>query len=295
MNNLIRILASAAALACLTASPRLSAAEAADVMKKVDDVSRRAFTTAVVKTQLSTCRYAVKGGNIACKERPRVTLLEVAEKKVGVDNKDSRSIALVLQPISDKDVGLLTYEYFQTGRENDVLLYLPALAKVRRLVSGGDGNEDGGSFFGTEFFSDDVQLRKIDEYDFKYLREDTHDGRAVWVIESVPNAGRARKTAYGKSQLWVDKQRNIILREDIFSRAGKLYRQRLNREVTQVEGVWMSKLQTMNNLVTHRISAIQNVSVTYNKSVPDELLTERSLTDFTFRERSLSALRTYYN
>jgi hypothetical protein len=35
--------------------------------------------------------------------------------------------------------------------------------------------------------------------------------------------------------------------------------------------------------------------VTYNKSVPDELLTERSLTDFTFRERSLSALRTYYN
>ncbi len=295
MKTLIPFAVTAAALACLLGARSASASEAMDVMRKVDDVSRRAFTTAVVKTQLSTCRYAVKDGNIACKEKPRVTLLEVAEKKVGVDNKDSRSIALVLQPISDKDVGLLTYEYFQTGRENDVLLYLPALAKVRRLVSGGDGNEDGGSFFGTEFFSDDVQLRKIDEYDFTTLRADTQDGRTVWVIESVPNAARAKKTAYGKSQLWVDQQRNIILREDIFNRAGKLYRQRLNRQVTQVEGVWMSKLQTMNNLVTHRISAIQNVSVTYNKSVPDELLTERSLTDFTFRERSLSALRTYYN
>jgi hypothetical protein len=268
--------------------------DALDVVKMVDDVSRKSFTSAVVKTQLSTCRYEVANGHMTCKGAPRVTILEVGEKKCGADNLDSRSIALVIQPITDKGIGLLTYEYYETGRQNDVLFYLPALGKVRRLVSGGDGNEDGGSFFGTEFFVDDVQLRKVNEYTYTILREETYDSRDVWVVEATPTAEREKRTSYRRLVLWVDKERKVILKEDLFNRSGKLNKQRLNRDYSRIDNVWIARQQTMNNLVTGRITSIDNLSVVYNKDLPDELLTERSLTDVAFRERNLSTLRVFY-
>lgn len=283
-----------AAACCLAAPAMASTMSAADVMKSVDSVSRKSFSSAVVKTQLSTCKYRLQDSAIACKEKPRVTLLEVGEKKYGADNQDSRSIALVMQPVSDKGIGLLTYEYAQAGKENDVLLYLPALSKVRRLVSGSDGNEDGGSFFGTEFFVDDVQLKKLEDFTYTMVREETFETRPAWVIEATPTERRAKRTAYDKLVLWIDKERKVILKEDLYNRSAKLYKQRLNRDYAQVDNVWIARQQTMNNLITNRITAIENVSVTYNKPVPDELFTERSLTDFTFREKNLGVLRTFY-
>jgi hypothetical protein len=289
-----KFLVAAAAAGCLSAPAMASTMSAAEVMKSVDSVSRKSFSSAVVKTQLSTCKYRLQDSAIACKEKPRVTLLEVGEKKYGADNQDSRSIALVMQPVSDKGIGLLTYEYAQSGKENDVLLYLPALSKVRRLVSGSDGNEDGGSFFGTEFFVDDVQLKKLEDFSYNMVREEAFEGRPAWVIELIPTERRARRTAYDKLVLWIDKERKVILKEDLYNRSAKLFKQRLNRDYAQVDNVWIARQQTMNNLITNRITSIENVSVTYNKPVPDELFTERSLTDFTFREKNLGVLRTFY-
>ena len=289
-----KFLASAVTAACLSIPAMAATMSASDVMKSVDSTSRKAFSSAVVKTQLSTCKYRLNTSAIACKERPRVTVLEVGEKKYGAENQDSRSIALVIQPVSDKGIGLLTYEYGQAGKENDVLLYLPALSKVRRLVSGSDGNEDGGSFFGTEFFVDDVQLKKPEDFTYTMLREETFEGRPAWVIQATPTERRAKRTSDDKLILWVDKERLVILKEDLYNRSAKLFKQRLNRDYAEIDNVWIARQQTMNNLLTNRITSIENISVTYNKAVPDELLTERSLTDFTFREKNLALLRTFY-
>jgi hypothetical protein len=283
------------AIGCLMVPLRLPAAmNGPEIMKMVDDVNRKAFNTAVVKTQLSTCKYEKSDNGIRCKDKPRVVVLEVGEKKYGGDNRDGKSIALVLEPISDKGVGMLRYEYYEANRDNENFLYLPALGKVRRLVSGSD-NEDGGSFFGTEFYGDDAQARKINEFTYQLLREETYDDRPTWVIEVTPTAERAKKTAYGKLVVWIDQERKIYLKEDIYNRSGKLYRQRLYRKYTLIDNVWLSRSQTMNNLATNRITSIDNISVTYHREVPDEVLTERSLTDFTFRERNLALLRTYYH
>lgn len=261
-----------------------------EIMKASDRAYRGAFTTALIKVQLTTCRYAVKNEATSCRDKPRVSLLEAVEKKAA-DRRDSRSIALVLQPASDKGVGMLTYEYFDANKENDVLLYLPALGKTRRVVSGGGGNEDGGSFFGTAFFVDDTQLMKVDQFTYRMIGDNTYEGRPVWVIEATPNARRAAKTQYGKLQVWVDKERKLIVRQDIYTKAGKFYRQRLNSQYTRVDGVWIAKRQTMKDMATQRMSVISNLSAAYNRDVPADLVAERSLTDVTYRERELAALR----
>ena len=293
MNNTVSIARKTALGACLLASFSLSAdgAGADEVMKASDRAYRGAFSTAIVKVQLTTCRYALKDNKIGCREKPRISMLEAVEKKRGADRKDSQSIVLVLQPVADKGVGMLSYEYYDINKENDILLYLPALGKARRIVSGGAGNEDGGSFFGSEFFVDDTQLKKIEQYTFRTVRDDVYEERPVWVIESTPTAKRAKRTQYGKVHLWVDKDRKLIVREDIFNKAGKLYRQRLNTQYVQVDGVWLAKRQVMKNLLTQRMTVLSNQSAAYNREVPDEVMSERSLTDLTFRERALAAMR----
>jgi len=269
------------------------AVEPLDVMKAVDKVYRKSFLTAVVKTQLSTCKYESVNEKMNCKERPRITVVEAGEKRVAPDNLDAQSLAVILQPISDKGIGMLTYEYYNSSKDNDVWIYLPALGKVKRLISG-NGNEDGGSFFGTEFFVDDVAIKKIDDYSYKILREEIFEDRPVSVMELVPTADRAKRTSYSKLVIWIDKERNLIIREDLYNRSGQLFKQRMNQNIVQVENVWVSKHQTMNNLLTRRITSIDNISVTYNKEVPDELLTQRGLTDLVFRENNLDKLRAFY-
>lgn len=293
MNTAISIALKAVLGVCLLASFPLVASDpsADEVMKASDRAYRSAFKTAIIKVQLTTCRYALKNNTIGCRDKARISVLEAVEKKRGADRKDSQSIVLVLQPVSDKGVGLLSYEYYDINKDNDILLYLPALGKTRRIVSGGAGNEDGGSFFGSEFFVDDTLLKKIEQYAYRTVRDDVYEGRSVWVVESTPTAKRTARTQYGKVHLWIDKQRKLIVREDIFNKAGKLYRQRINSQFTLVDGVWLAKRQVMKNLLTERMTVLSNLSAAYDRDVPDDVMSERSLTDVTFRERALATMR----
>ncbi len=55
--------------------------------------------------------------------------------------------------------------------------------------------------------------------------------------------------------------------------------------------VWVAKKMTMNNLVTNRVTHMSLYSVAFNIDIPGEFLTQRTLTDFAFRERELAKLR----
>lgn len=278
---------------CLFAPLVLHAEEksAEEIIKLHDQKNRAMFNTALIKAQLATCRFTIKDNVIACVEKPRISVMEAVEKKRGIDLKDSESLVQMQQPVSDKGVGMLTYEHHDSNKDNDILLYLPALGKTRRIVSGGSGNEDGGSFFGSEFYVDDTQYKKIEMYTYKNLRDDVFEGRPVWVLDSTPNAKRAKRTQYGKAHLWIDKERKLIVREDIFNKAGKLYRQRVNSQFTLVDGVWLAKRQVMKNLLTKRMTVLTSLSAAYNREVPEAVLSERSLTDLTFRARAIEAMR----
>jgi hypothetical protein len=263
-------------------------------MENVDKVSRESFSTAVVKTKLSTCSYEEKKGRIRCKDAPRITVLEAAEKRIGEGNRNTKSVALVLEPVAEKGIGLLTYEYYEAERDNDVWLYLSALNKVKRMISSSEGGEDGGAFFGTEFFVDDVSLMKIEDFTFSIAGEEVYKDRPVWLVEAIPTEARLKKTHYGKILMWIDKERYITLKQNFYNHFGKLFKQRFNDNVVNVSGVWLPKNQIMKNLIERRITANQNVSVTYHVPVPDELLEKRTLEDFAFRERMMKELRNYH-
>jgi hypothetical protein len=276
-----------------TISLNLSAQSAKDIMAKYDKVSKEASSSLIQQMKLSTCKYAVRQGKMVPTEKWRTNILEIVSKDAGADNKDSRSVSMVAEPVRDKGIGMLTYAYDAPGKDDDNWLYLPALGKVKRLVSSSGNNDESGSFFGTEFYVEDVNARKVEDYTYKLLEEGTFANRPVWVLQLTPTSERAKKSNYGKVVLWIDKERYLILKQDLYNRNGVLFKQLNTRDIEKINDVWTVKRAEMNNLLTRRVTIMELTAVAYNIDVPGEFLTQRTLTDFAYKERTLVELRSH--
>lgn len=262
------------------------------IMQRVDDNQRRVSDSAFNRMQLSTCQFGVSDGRITCAERPRVKALESVGKNYGPDRRDTRGVTIVLEPADERGIGMLSYTYDDPQQDNETWLYLSALGRVKRIASGNsDDDTEPASLFGSEFTTEDTDTGKLDEYEYQLLEEGFESGRAVWVIQSIPNAERARKTRYARTVSYVDQERFVVLRADMYDRYGDEVKRLLASRIEQVNGIWLARSLTMMNLVTNRLSNMALVEINTGVTVPDEFLTQRTLTDVAFREAQLQQLR----
>lgn len=131
----------------------------------------------------------------------------------GVGAGGDRRLVEFSAPRDIADTALLTHE--QRGADDDnQWLYLPAYKKTRRIASGGRG----GRFVGTEFSYEDLAGDPVEDFSYRYLREETRDGRLTHVIERFP---RNRHSAYGRQMTWVDDATRQLVRAELFDNKGR--------------------------------------------------------------------------
>jgi hypothetical protein len=185
---------------------------------------------------------------------------------------------------------MLSLGYADDRKDTDFWLYLPALAKVKRVVSVSDSNESG-AVFGSEVSTEDADIKKIKDYAYQLKGEEVYRGRPAWIVEMTPTAYRRTRSYYSKIMAWVDKERSVVLKEDLYDRAGRHYKQGSALNVQQIDGVWLVTKESMNNLFNKRITVWEELRTSLNTEVDDEFLTQRSLTDFAYRERLMNTYR----
>ena len=263
-----------------------------EIMQKVDDNQRLVSDSAFNRMQLSTCRFGIKDNRITCAEKPRVKSLESVGKNYGEAREDSKSISIVLEPASERGIGMLVYSYDDTERDNETWLYLSALGRVKRIASSNsDADSEPASVFGSEFTTEDTETGKLEEYEITVLGETTESGRAVWKIEMLPNKARAKKSRYSKIINYIDKERLVGLRAEMYDQYDKEVKRLLSARVELVNDNWVARSLTMMNLVTNRLSNMAYVEINTGLEVDDDFLTQRTLTDVAFREAELDKLR----
>tara|TARA_R110002073_G_scaffold210451_1_gene370923 strand:- start:1025 stop:1924 length:900 start_codon:yes stop_codon:yes gene_type:complete len=263
-----------------------------EIMERLEDNRRATSNSALSRMQLSTCKFGVRDGKITCAERPRVKSLESVGKGYGPELKDTRSVAILLEPAAERGIGMLSYNYDDGARDNESWLYLSALGRVKRIASGSSDDEtEPGSLFGSEFTTEDQDTGKLDEYQINLLEETVESGREVWKIEMIPSEERARKSRYSRTVLYVDKERFIELRVEMYDQYGKEIKRMLGSRVEQMNGIWIARSTTIMNLVTNRLSNMAFLEMHTGIEVPDDFLTQRTLTDAAFRETELEKLR----
>ena len=265
---------------------------AREIVQKMNDNQLLTTDSSFNLLQLTSCKYGTHNGKLKCVEKPRIKVLESAQINLGTDNKDSQSITIILEPASEKGIGMLTYTYDASEQDNETWLYLSALGKVKRIASGrNEENTEPTSVFGSEISTEDQETGKLDHYTYKILQSGNYKGRPVAVIESLPTIEGAKHTRYGKLRTWVDRERFISLKIQMFDRHGNAIKHVSAAKVEQINGIWLARSVTFKNLVSQRLTNMNIKTINFGLNIDAKFLTQRALTDQGFRQRHLESLR----
>lgn len=279
-------------LALLIMSKAQADMTARELVQQMNDNQLQTTDASFHLMQLTSCKYGVKNGKLKCVEKPRIKLIESAQINLGPNNKDSQSITIILQPASEKGIGMLTYTYDASEKNNETWLYLSALGKVKRIASGGgDEATEPTSLFGSEISTEDQETGKLDHYTYTILQRGTFKGRPVAVIESVPTAAASQHTRYGKLRTWIDTERFISLKMQMFDQHGNAIKQVSVAKVEKINDIWLARSMTFRNLVSQRLTNMTIKNVNFGLNIDAGFLTQRALTDQGFRQRHLQSLR----
>lgn len=292
MNHAKFKLLSAAILLTFSASVAAQDLTGLEIMETVEDFQRSTSDSAFNRMQLSTCKFGIKNSKITCAERPRIKSLESVGKNFGANLKDTKTVTIVLEPAAERGIGMLSFAYDDSDQDNETWLYLSAMGRIKRIASGNsDDDSEPASVFGSEFTTEDTDTGKLEEYAINVVEETKESGRDVWKIEMIPNEERARKSRYSRTVIYIDKERYVSLRTEMFDQYGKEIKRLLSSRVELVDDVWMARSLTMMNLVTNRLSNMAILEINTGITVEDEFLTQRTLSDVAFREAELQKLR----
>lgn len=269
----------------LVMSADVPARDARQIMKAVLD--RDDGTTEVGRVSLSTCPVRKTGNKYICTANPRTKIMDVVRKDYGPAEKDKKTVTIILEPAGERGIGFLQYDHAQKGKETDQWLYLSALGKVKRIVSGSENEPKTGSFFGSELSYEDMEEKHLDDYTYKVLGHETFARRECTVVESIPTRERAPKSNYSRVLDWVDEERDIVLKTLLFNRQGKKIKRIYFGRIREVKGILVPMAIVVYNLETGRRTRFIYDKIALNVPVADEFLTQRTLTDGSFRESNL--------
>lgn len=187
------------------------------------------------------------------------------------DYGDSDKTVMVFRhPTDVEGVGYLSWSYDEADKDDDTWLFLPALKRSRR-ISGSSRND---YFMGTDFTYDDMGDRKVEEDEHSLVGEETLDGRACWVVQSVP---REEGEMYSRRVSWIRKDIPIPLKVDYYDRQGELQKTLENSDIHEIDGIWTVGRMTMRNVQKDHTTVLRFEEIQFNLEVRDTLFSVASL------------------
>jgi outer membrane lipoprotein-sorting protein len=178
-------------------------------------------------------------------------------------------------PADIKGTSTLTIQH--EGAEDDLWVYLPALKKVRRLLS--SNRRD--SYVGTEFSFGDIAGLRIEDWTHSFRPEVTLGGAPCWLIESIAASAKvSAETGYSRMMTTVRKDNLVQVQIDYFDTAGRALKTGVMsdlREVDAAEHRWQAMRLEMTNATNKRSSSIQFGEYKVNVAVPASSFTSAAL------------------
>lgn len=138
---------------------------------------------------------------------------EIRTRALEVQGDGDRSMTIFDTPRDVKGTAFLSYTHAVTP--DDQWLYLPALKRVKRISS----SNKSGPFMGSEFAFEDLTSQEVEKYTYKWLKDETLDGRDAMVVERYPEY---EHSGYTRQVVWVDKEYWQPVKVDFYDRKNAL-------------------------------------------------------------------------
>ena len=201
--------------------------------------------------------------------RGRESVRQMRFKVLEVPGDGDKSLFVFDQPRDVRGTALLTHAH--VNAQNDQWLYLPALKRVKRISAA----RRSGSFMGSEFSYEDMSPPEIEEYRYRFLRDEPCGEFTCAVTEQFP---LDEKSGYSRKVVWQDLGELRTWKMELYDRKQSHlktltfanYRQYLDR-------YWRAGEQTMVNHLTGASTVLHWTDFRFRTDLDDGEFTQTAL------------------
>lgn len=233
----------------VTAGMAQDGPSAFDILEKIDE--NMVFTTARSDVDMI---ITIKG---------RV----ITKKMTSWSEGNSRSYIEFLSPARDKGTKML--------RMDDIVkIYYPSAERIMRL----SGHMLRQSMMGSDFSYEDMTERATklrEEYEGAVLPDEELDGRPCHVLTLT---SKKPKQTYFTRKIWVDKERFIGLKEELFAKSGKLLKILTIADVKSFKNrTYPTRIIMTDQLRKNSKTEMVITAIDFDIKIPDGTFSERRL------------------
>lgn len=179
-----------------------------EVLKKVDK-------NMISNTKILEGRFIIHGR----RKTREMSFISYSEGK-------DKSLIEFLSPAKQKGTKMLK-------SENKLWIYSPTADRTIEL----SGHMLKQSLMGSDISYEDMMEDNTlaDSYDAKITTEEVLDGRKCWVIQLD---AKTEDVKYEKMKIWVDEERYIVLKEELYAKSGQMLKLIKFSEVKKIQNRW---------------------------------------------------------
>jgi outer membrane lipoprotein-sorting protein len=239
-------------------------------------------TWLLISAFISTTTYSQPNAN---------TLLERVDANMASENRIAESTMIIHGRRDSRTIMARTWsvgteksftEYLSPAREqgtkmlkleNQLWIYSPSTDRTIQI----SGHMLRQSVMGSDLsYEDMMDTRKLtDVYKATLEGEATIDGRPVWVVHLQ---ARVDDIAYHSRKLWIDTERYIPLKEELYAKSGQLLKRTTFSEVKQIDGRWFPTVMHFKDMLKQgEGTEFRITGIKFNQDIPEHMFTKAVL------------------
>jgi hypothetical protein len=130
-----------------------------------------------------------------------------------------------------------------------------------------------GSDLSYEDMMDDRKLTDI--YDSRVVSKDTLQGRDVLILELT---ARVTDVAYHRQKMWIDAERFVPLRQEMYAKSGQLLKRMELKDVERIQGRWFPKTMIYKDMLKEgKGTEFRMTKIQFDQQIPAHIFTKASL------------------
>ena len=179
---------------------------------------------------------------------------------------DKQSFTEYLSPAREQGTKMLKLE-------NQLWIYSPSTDRIIQIA----GHMLRQSVMGSDLsYEDMMEDRKITEiYSAIVTGDEIIDNRKAWILELT---AKVSDVAYHKRKMWVDAERYVPVREELYAKSGQLLKRTTLSEVENINGRWFPmKVVYKDMLKQGDGTEFRMTSIKFDQKIPDHIFTKASL------------------
>jgi outer membrane lipoprotein-sorting protein len=157
--------------------------------------------------------------------------------------------------------------------ENQLWIYTPSTDRTIQISGHMLRQSVMGSDLSYEDMMDDRKLTDI--YEATVTGNDKILERTVWILELT---AKVEDVAYYKRKIWVDAERFIPLREELYAKSGQLLKRTELSDVKQIQGRWFPTTIVFKDMLKEGDGTeYRMTSIKFNQPIPAYMFTKAAL------------------